>query len=858
VTVQITETKQALAAILQKVGDALDAGEPGHRLSALMCDEIDGLLTTLWQQKAPAAAAAVDLVAVGGYGRGELAPHSDWDLWFLVPAGCPKGIEEEIQTFLYALWDMKVKVGYAVRSVAETLEHVGEDWASATAGLESRLLCGDGKAFAEMQKKFAAQMKRRRKGFVEAKLAELDVRHAKTGGTAFLMEPDIKEGKGGLRDVQAVFWMAKAWYDVPEIGELVTKGIISPTEYAYLQEAQDFLWRCRVALHLEMKRASDRLGFEQQMALAVRMGYAHDEHRPAVEVFMKDYFRAAGRIARVTGMLIMHFRELLHPQRFSRVHDIGDGFTLEGQKVGVRDDRVFRDDKLRLLRIFHVAQQDHRRLSSQALRQIRADMLLIDDAFRADPEAHQLFLRILRSKRNVHWALKEMNDTGVLGRFIPEFRDVVGLGQFNRYHAYAVDEHTIRAVGEARNFWHGERECRLPLARDVCLKIHRSELLYIALLFHDIAKGVPGDHSVNGAAMARSFCQRIGLNEDDTSLVEWLVRDHLYMAVTSQRSDISDPEVVRNFAQHVGDLGRLNYLFLLTIADISAVGPNVWNEWKGMLLRELYQSTQRLFLGESMQGEEVDKRLATRLASALDLAQGERTKLAHEMALLPRRCVMHFPPQQLGRIGELLVESAGGDAARVLFDAERVDTLAMVVGRERPALFTSLTATLTSGHTNIVSAQAFELDDGRVLDVFHIQAVGGGPLDVASDLQRLQKRLLETLTAEQPVIPSMEKPKKISILMQRVTVSVSELPLASSRHTAIEVVAADRPGLLAQMAYVISQNDYHIRNASITTFGERVVDVFFLTAGNWERLNHEQVDTLCRELAEVAQLPEDA
>jgi len=857
VTVQITETKQALAEILQKVGEALDAGDSGNALSTCMCREVDKLLTCLWQQKAPQASAAVDLVAVGGYGRGELAPHSDWDLWFLVPEGCAKPLEEEIQTFLYALWDLKVKVGYAVRTVAETLEHVGEDWASATAGLESRLLCGEGKYFADMQEKSASQLKRRRKGFVEAKLAELDVRHAKTGGTAFLMEPDIKEGKGGLRDVQAVFWMAKAWYDVPEIGELVVKGIISPTEYGYLQEAQDFLWRCRVALHLEMKRANDRLGFEQQVALAERMGYAADEHRPAVEVFMKDYFRSAGRIARVTGMLIMHFRELLHPQRFAKIHDIGDGFTLEGKKVGVRDDRVFRDDKLRLLRIFHVAQQDHRRLSSQALRQIRADMLLIDDAFRADPEAQQLFLRILRSKRNVHWALKEMNDTGVLGRFIPEFREVVGLGQFNRYHAYAVDEHTIRAVGEARNFWHGERACRLSLARDVCLKIHRSELLYIALLFHDIAKGVPGDHSLNGAVMARRFCNRLGLNEDDTSLVEWLVREHLYMAVTSQRSDISDPEVVRNFAQHVGDLSRLNYLFLLTIADISAVGPNVWNDWKGTLLRELYLSTQRLFLGESMQGEEVEKRLATRLASALDLAQGERASLSHEMALLPRRCIMHFPPQQLGRIGELLVESNGGDAVRVLFDAERVDTLAMVVGRERPALFTSLTATLTSGHTNIVSAQAFELDDGRVLDVFHIQAVGGGPLDVASDLQRLQKRLLETLMAEEPVIPSMEKPQKVSILMQRVAVSVTELPLASSRHTAIEVVAADRPGLLAQMAYVISQSGYHIRNASITTFGERVVDVFFLTADNWEQLTPEQVAALCHELAEVASLPED-
>jgi len=351
------------------------------------------------------------------------------------------------------------------------------------------------------------------------------------------------------------------------------------------------LWRCRAALHLLMKRPTDRLGFEQQAMLADSMGYEADEHRPSVELFMKDYFRHAGRIARVTSLLTMHFQELLHPQYFSFERNIDDGFTLEGQRVGIQHEQVFQQEPLRLLRIFHISQLGHRHLSSGALRQIRADVTLIDDAFRASPAAHAAFLQILRDRRNVASALKMMNDTGVLGRFIPRFRDVVGLGQFNRYHAYTVDEHTLRAVGEARNFFHGEHDMRLPLAHQIWHQISRPELLYLALIFHDIAKGMPGDHSENGEVLAHDFCQKIGLNRDATELVSWLVRKHLSMAVTSQRFDLSDADVIATFAEKVVDIERLNYLFLLTVADIAAVGPNVWNDWKGSLLSELYHAT---------------------------------------------------------------------------------------------------------------------------------------------------------------------------------------------------------------------------------------------------------------------------
>jgi len=850
--------KAQLQRLLQAVADAFDAGKSGAELSALMCRNVDVFLIDLWRRKAPLAANCVDLVAVGGYGRGELAPHSDWDLWFIVPESCPVEIEEEMQIFLVSLWDMNAKIGHAVRTVKETLLHVNEDWSSATAAMESRLLVGQGDVYQQLQSRLQQFFKKKRKAFVAAKLTELENRYERTGGTAFLMEPDIKESKGGLRDVQTVFWLAKAWYDCDNVEALADKGAISARELEHLLSAQCFLWRCRAALHLEVRRASDRLGFEQQAVLAERMDYQAVDHRPAVDAFMKDYFRHVGRISRITGLMRMHFHECIHPQRFTFKRDIGDGFTLEGQLVGIASPDVFRQEPLRLLRIFQVAQQDRHRLSSQALRQTRGDVMLIDDDFRNNPEAHKIFLEILRANRNVHWALRGMNITGVLGRFIPEFRDVVGLGQFNRYHAYTVDEHTLRAVGEARNFWHRERTVRLPLANDVCLKIKRPELLYLALLFHDIAKGMDGDHSENGANIARRFCLRIGLNRDASELIEWLVREHLLMAVKSQRFDLSDPEVISEFTQRVGDVERLRYLLLLSVADIAAVGPNVWNDWKGTLLREIYYATAQCLLGEQAGGEAGEQRYMTRLETVLETAEGDSRSVQTALDLLSKPCVMYFPPRQLRKITELLVKHSE-NVVQLWVDRERSETLAFVVARERVGLFAALAATLTSGNASIVAAQTFKLtDDRRVLDVFHLQSSDGAPFDIASDLERMEVRISRLLLVDEIETVKVDKAFKVNVLMRREPVRVRELPKASFHETAIEVSAANQPRLLARLAEVISTEGYDLHGASISTFGERVVDVFFIACKQSEQLSAQQITALCEMLAEEATLPEQS
>ena len=851
------DEREELQALNESVAAAFNAGASGRELTRLMCSGVDELLIRLWQQKAPTAANCIDLVLVGGNGRGELAPKSDWDLWFLVSDQCSQEVEEEIQAFLLALWDMGAKIGHAVRSVKECLDHVKEDWNSATAASEARLLIGSGERYEELQNGLEKFFKKRRKAFVEAKLTEVENRHGRTGGTAFWMEPDIKEGKGGLRDVQAVFWMAKVWYGCENIAELVEKGAISIAERDHLLSAQDFLWRCRTGLHLMMRRPSDRLGFEQQAMLAEEMGYQPVPPRPAVDAFMKEYFRHVGRISRVSGLLYMHFREQLNPKLLTFKKTINHDFILEGKRLSIASDDVFKEEPLRLLRIFREAQKGKRHLSSRALRQIRADVLLIDDEMRDDPTAQRIFMKILRSKRNVQWAIRQMHDTGVLGRFIPEFRDIVGLGQFNQYHAFTVDEHTIRAIGEARNFFHNDRYVRLSLAHEVCHKINRPELLYIALLFHDIAKGLPGDHSKVGAKMARRFCKRMRLDLDAVELVQWLVKEHLLMAVKSQRFDLSDPEVIRAFAERVGNQSRLKYLLLLSVADIAAVGPTVWNDWKGSLLTELYRLTDSYFESDETVSETAERLYQTRVQSVLNSVQdGDEAAIRGALECMSRQCVMHFPPRQLTDIVPLIADS-DGNAVKYWVDNDRSETLFYIVAHPRPGMFAALAATLTSGHASILAAQAYMLSNGRVLDVFHLQGPKGAPFNVHSDLERLEIRTRDLLEAENMPKLVINKQFKVNLLMRNVPVRVRELPKASFRETAIEVSTADQPRLLARLADAIAREGHSLHGASVSTFGERAVDVFFIADKDSGPLSTEQIKDLCGKLTDVAALPED-
>ncbi len=856
-TALVTFGKDALKACYRRVEQAFNEGKSGADLMYIMCAGVDELLLHIWQSVAPETSKHIALVAVGGYGRGELAPQSDWDIWFILPDQTTQAMHDDIQKLLYVMWDMGAKIGHAVRTTKETITHIKEDWNSATTAQEMRLLYGNQALFEQLSVEVARFFKKQRKKFVEAKLKEHQHRHQRTGDSAFLMEPDIKECKGGLRDVQSVFWIAKAWFEVNALDDLVNGGHISQREMHDLLMARDFLWRCRVGLHLQTKRPNDRLSFEQQVTLAEAMGYEAQGHLPAVDGLMKDYFSQAGRIARVSGLILQDIDEHLHASRFQLTRNIDDDFTLKGNKVGIRHPDVFKNNPLNLLRIFNVGQEGHRYLSSAALRQIREDERhLMNDDFRSNPQAHQLFLRILKHPRNVAWALKEMADTGVLGGFVPAFYRIVGLGQFNQYHAYTVDEHTLRAIGEARNMAHGDRELRLPLAQEVFHRIKRPELLYLALLFHDIAKGMPGDHSKNGEVLAREFCAMLKLTEDATDLVAWLVRRHLMMAVTSQRFDLSDPEVIQSFANKVGSMERLNCLLCLTVADIAAVGPNVWNDWKGALLRQLYHATRHALMGEMVNPEVLESQQQARIRSTMQ-SSAQPDAIQPVLQRLPNRCIAHFPPYQLAPIAEMLAASGfldgkQGYAVGHFIDHDRSDTMVMIAAKEQHGLFAKLAAVIAAGHINVVAAHAFSLGQGKVLDVFHVQTADKQPLTEPQDLSRLQARIEAALSSDEAV-QTTPRNHRTNILMQRVPVRVRTLPLASFTQTAIEVSAADRPGLLAALAHTITQAGFSIHGAAISSFGERVVDVFFVQ-DQGKQLSEDDIRDLSIALEKVASL----
>ncbi len=835
-----------------------DAGSGGQEMAQALSDRMDVLLCTLWRKLAPELIGKVELVSVGGFGRGELAPCSDLDIWFIFPAGASQAEREKVQPFLYAIWDMGLKIGYAVRTVRECVTAMREDWHTATAVMESRLVFGRGELFAALQENVVRFFRRRRKAFVQAKLDEMAERHKKAGKTAFLMEPDIKEGIGGLRDIQTVFWLAKAWYGAAGGGNLISSGALSVRERQQLLAAQDFLWRCRIGLHLNQKRARDRLSFEQQALLADGMGYGRGE-RPAVERFMKDYFRHAGRVVRLSGMIVMHFRELLNPPAFSKRNEIEEeGFVEINERIDIAHEAVFREKPLRLIQVFQLAQRGHRKLSSRVLRRIRTDVLLIDDELRDLPEANAVFMEILRHRRNVAWAVKAMNDTGVLGRFIPAFRHVVGLGQFNNYHAYTVDEHTIRAVGEARNFAHRLRACRTPLAGEVMARIARPELLYLALIFHDIAKGMAGDHSEIGAQIAAEFCRRARLDGAACRLVPWLVTHHLTMALTSQRYDISDPEVIADFADKVATRERLDYLYCLTVADIAAVGPQVWTVWKGSLLADLYHATAQVLLGDQIRGEHWQARIARQREAALALVDDTaRAQAEQALALLPDAMVRQLSEERLAQVAEFLGGCIGRDCVETRIDAEHGGTLVMVHSRSRSGLFAALAGVISACHASVIAAQAFDIADGDIIDLFLVQNMDGSMLEHDSDLARMRSRIDKVLAADPLPEHRPRSDWKVDVLMRQVEPKVRLLPRASAHFIVVEVTAADRPGILADLAAAINRARMRIHGAQISTFGERLVDVFFLEQEDGAPLDETHHKQLFAELYRVITLSEE-
>ena len=846
--------KSERSKILKTAEKRLYAQQGGRAIVKMLSSSVDTFLVDLWVQVAGSYQANVALVAIGGYGRSELCPHSDWDILFLVPEGRNANVNQRIQSFIQCLWDSGAVLGHAVRTLREARDFSKTDHHSRTALIESRLICGSSLLYKQLQVFIQPQYwsKKQRLDFCIAKLEECKARRRSQGGTAFVMEPDCKNGQGGLRDVSTIFWLSMGWYGVPKARELLGKGLVDEAEFNGFVSGRDFLWRVRSGLHFLAGRESDRLLFSYQAELAMRFRYRDSGKSSAVERFLKNYFLNVRKIDDLTSLFLQHFEEQISsPLRFSRSISLGDGIRVRKNQVGISDTNKFTSDPLNLLRVFRLAQDKERYLDSRALRIIRKNALLVTSEVRNSLEGNSIFLSILRSARNVTTALSQMHETGVLGQFCPEFKRITGHGQFDRYHHYTVDAHTIRAIDILRDFrTESGQFLEMPLASKLMGELERPELLYIALLFHDIAKGRGGDHSVLGESLAKKFCRRLRLSADDEEIVGWLVLHHLRLSKTAQHYDLTEPEVIADFSNFVGDRERLIYLFVMTVADVTAVGPGTWTEWKGHLFTQLFRATESyLRMGEVVP---VNKggRLSVRKKSVLaNTTAAEKKSVARMLDIITNTLTMRYTPAFLLTLCRLLEGKSG---VHFIVNKESGHTQMLTWGIDRSRLFFELTSALVDANTIVLVAHAYGLRDGRVLDEFQITDAKGAPITEKGQLDRIRQHVMGVHSGK------THQPSRLSAkadaLMESVLVSVRHHEAAALSLTAVEVVAADRKGLLSRLAEAISDAGADIRGANISTFGAQVVDVFFLSDHRGRKLDKSSLSNVIASLESVAQL----
>ncbi len=841
--------------ILNFAEKKLHARQGGRSVVKYLSCAVDKFILNLWHEVGGTVGTYVDIVAVGGYGRAELCPYSDWDILFLVPEGKNLEVNKKISDFTQLLWDAGADLGHAVRTPRQAKDFALSNHHAQTALMESRLVSGVGRLYRQLNTSVKPQhwSKKQRLSFCLEKIDECKARRDLHGGTAFVMEPDCKNGQGGLRDVSTIFWLAMAWYGVSTARELIKKGLVEEVEFEGFVGSRDFLWRIRSGLHFLAGRENDRLLFGYQADLADRFRYRDSAGSSAVERFLKNYFLNVRRIDDLSSLFLQHFEEEIKPpSRFSRRILLDGGMQVRKNNVGIFDERKFLSDPLNMLRIFSEGQREERRIDSAALRVVRKNSRDITAAVRSSKEANNIFLGILRASRNVTTALSEMHETGVLGQFCPDFKRITGHGQFDRYHHYTVDAHTIRAIDILRDFRIERGQfIEMPLASKLMSQLERPELIYVAVLFHDIAKGRVGDHSLLGEVLVKKFCRRLGLSTDDAGIVGWLVLHHLALSKAAQHYDLSDPKVISDFANFVGDRERLVYLFVMTVADVAAVGPGTWTEWKGHLFSQLfYEVEAHLRIGHGAP-EDFEHRVATRRKSVLQgLTGGQKKSASKVLEIFSDTMIMRFTPSFLLSLCSLLEDKFG---VHFIVNKEGGYTQVLTWGMDREKLFFDLTAALAEGNTKVLTAHAYGLRDERVLDEFHITDSKDSPIEEAGQLERLGDRFLRVHSEE--LGPQTNWNIKYDVLMKAIPVSVRHHEAASDSSTAVEVVAADRKGLLCALAKALSEADVDLCGANISTFGQEAIDVFFVTDRQGNKLGKKTLNDLISRLSAAAELP---
>jgi [protein-PII] uridylyltransferase len=790
----------------------------------------------------PTTGERLALLALGGYGRGELAPFSDLDLLFLLPYKRTPRVEQVVENVLYTLWDLGLKVGHAVRSIDECVRLAKGDVLVRTSLLDRRLLAGDVKLARDLDRKYRRGVEvGTETAFVQAKLAERDARHKRWGDSRYVLEPNVKEGKGGLRDLHTLQWIAKTLYHVQSIDDLVPLGKLTLEEAQRFRKAQTFLRTVRCWLQLTAGRLEDRLTFDLQTEIGQRLGYTDHTGAKGVERFMKHYFLVAKDVGDLTRVLCADFEMSSGTSRWQwlrrpRPKKLG-GFVVIGDRLDITRDDQFVRDPVDMVRLFATAHEKDYDVHPHALRAIRRDLRRIGPDLREDPEANRLFLDVLAGPKNPETTLRRMNEAGVLGRFLPDFGRVVAQMQYDMYHWYTVDEHTLQAMGILHRITTGEMKDELPLASDLIQQISSRRALAVALLLHDIAKGRGGDHSVLGAKVAQNLGPRLGLSQEEVETVAWLVRWHLAMSDAAFKRDLEDEETVRAFAELVQSPERLKLLAILTSADIRAVGPGRWNAWKSALLTELYLRTDEWLATSS--GEQTTSRararidaLKTNTRAVLDDwtdAEFERFArlgsggywLAFDPAGHAHHARLAREAQQLGREFVLATRD----------DVGRDVTEVTVYAADHPGLFARLAGAIAWSGLTIVDAKIHTLTNGMALDVFSVQDASGSALDGNPARERLTHAVERALAGK--LLLSKELARKPSTLPRRarafqVTPRVLIDNGASKFHTVIEVNGRDRPGLLHALTTTLTRLSLSIATAKISTYGHKVVDVFYV------------------------------
>ncbi|MCK0149996.1 [protein-PII] uridylyltransferase [Marivita sp. S6314] len=804
----------------------------------------DQLITLTWEivtlrihrNPNPTEGERISVLAVGGYGRGAMAPFSDVDLLFLTPYKITAWAESVIESMLYILWDLKLKVGHSARTVNDCLRLGAEDFTIRTAMLEHRFVVGHAPLAEDLDTQLWTKLFHGTEGeFIDAKLTERDARHVKQG-QRYMVEPNVKEGKGGLRDLQSLFWIAKYINHTDDIEDLVRIGVFRPEEYQTFVKAENFLWAVRCHLHLAARRATEQLTFDMQVEVAARMHYTDKGGRRAVEWFMQDFFRHATSVGDLTRIFLTSLEASqkkeppLLMRLFTRAPKVKKGYEVVNNRLAIADETAFLSDKMNMLRIFEEALRTGLLIHADAMRLISANLTLIDTDMRANKEAQRIFLDLLLKHGNPERALRRMNELGVLSAFIPEFEPIVAMMQFNMYHHYTVDEHTIQCIWHLSEIEHGNLEEDLPVASTILKDGVNRKVLYVALLLHDIGKGRQEDHSILGAKIARKVAPRLGLNKAEVATVEWLVRYHLLMSDMAQKRDIADPRTVRDFAKAVQTKERLDLLCVLTVCDIRGVGPNTWNNWKAVLIRALYRQTRRALedgmeaLNRENRGTEAKKALRA------ELADWDAKSLRIETG-------RHYPPYWQGlhvtahKVFAELLRDIQDDEIKIDIhpDEDRDATRVCFALADHPGIFSRLSGALALAGANVVDARTFTSKDGYATAAFWIQDGDGSPYE-DSRIPRLRQTITKTLSGEvvaRDAIKPRDKLKKRERAFN-VPTSITFDNDGSEIYTIIEVDTRDRPGLLFDLTRTLADANVYIASAVIATYGEQVVDTFYV------------------------------